>query len=78
MKRVALRKWVNDSVAAADDRFKKFLFKAIASIPEKITASDEKRLAARLFPRENGQCVIGLQGKKWGILLTRINKGRRV
>ena len=67
-------KWVNYSLAAADDRFKKFLFKAIASIPEEITASDEKRLAARLSLRENGLCIVGLQNKKWETILKHIEK----
>jgi len=69
-------KWVNYSLAAADDRFKKFLFKAIASIPEEITAFDEKRLEARLSLRENGQCVIGLQNKKWEAILKHIEKDK--
>jgi ArsR family transcriptional regulator len=71
-------KWVNYSLAAADDQFKKFLFKAIASIPQEITASDEKRLAARLSLRENGHCVVGLQSKKWGTILMQIDKERRI
>jgi ArsR family transcriptional regulator len=71
-------KWVNYSLATADDRFKKFIFKAIASIPEEITASDEKRLAARLSLRENGQCVVGLQNEKWEAILRHIEKERRI
>jgi hypothetical protein len=50
MKRVALRKWVKDSVGAADGKFKKFLFKDITSIPEEITASDEKKVWRPSFP----------------------------
>lgn len=67
-------RWVNYSLAAADDRFKKFLFRAIASIPEETTASDEKRLAARLSIRENGLCTVGLQNKKWAAILRHLEK----
>jgi len=62
-------KWVNYGLTASEDRFKKLLFKAIASIPEEILAGDEKKLRARLSLRQNGQCIIGLESRQWGAII---------
>jgi ArsR family transcriptional regulator len=62
-------KWVNYCLTASEDRFKKLLFKAIASIPEEILAGDEKKLRARLSLRQNGQCIVGLESRQWGAII---------
>ncbi len=67
-------KWVNYSLLASQDKFKKFLFKAIASIPKDITADDEKRLKARFFLRKNGECIVGLDSKQWKMTLKELKK----
>lgn len=71
-------KWVNYSLIASESQFKKFLFKAIASIPKNITADDEKRLKARLFLRKNGECVVGLDSKQWKMMLKELKKERMI
>lgn len=71
-------KWVNYSLSPPQDEFKKLLFKAIASIPDDITAKDEERLKARLFLRKNGQCVVGLESKRWKMMLKELKKERRI
>ena len=71
-------KWVNYSLDTSQDEFKKFLFKAIASIPNDITAKDKERLKARLFLRKNGQCIIGLESKQWEVMLKELKKEGRV
>lgn len=67
-------KWVNYSISPPQDEFKRWLFKAIASIPKDVTEGDEKRLKARLFLRKNGQCVVGLESKQWEIMLKELKK----
>lgn len=69
-------KWVNYSLSPPQDTFRKFLFKAIASIPEDITGRDEERLKARLFLRKNGQCVVGLESKQWEIMVKELKEER--
>ncbi|MFB0564087.1 MAG: ArsR/SmtB family transcription factor [Candidatus Aminicenantaceae bacterium] len=71
-------KWVNYSLIASEGQFKKFLFKAIASIPKDITGGDENRLKARLFLRKNGECVVGLESKQWKMMLKELKKERMI
>lgn len=66
-------RWVYYSLLTARDNFKKLIFKAISSIPRKITSKDEARLKARLSLRKDGLCVIGLQSKKWQVILKEQN-----
>jgi len=69
-------KWVNYSLVTSQDQFKKFLFKAIASIPNDIIGKDEERLKVRLLLRKNGQCIVGLESKQWEIVLKELERER--
>ena len=69
-------RWVNYSLVSSHDQFKKFLFKAIASVSDNIIAKDETRLKARLLLRQNGQCIIGLESKQWEIASRELERER--
>jgi len=62
-------RWVYYFLLPARDNFKKFIFKAISSIPRKIMAKDIARLKARLSLRKDSLCIIGQESKKWKVIL---------
>jgi len=54
-------KWVHYGVAAKLDVFRNLVLEAIAGIPAKVVAKDQRELNRRLKLRENGKCLLGVQ-----------------
>lgn len=65
-------KWVHYGLSSGLDAFRDLAFKAIAAIPDKVLANDQRELKRRLKLRENGRCLLGVRKTR---LLSRRNRG---
>lgn len=54
-------RWVYYGLPPAADDFHRFLLQAVAALPEKALAKDQRELTRRLKLREGGKCLSGVR-----------------
>jgi ArsR family transcriptional regulator, arsenate/arsenite/antimonite-responsive transcriptional repressor len=54
-------RWVHYRLPSGLDSFGTLMLKAIAAIPKKVLAKDQRELSLRPKLRENGKCLLGVQ-----------------